>query len=112
MGDSDNFEMFWPLFCNEMHLSVDQEERMLQAYRRKKSTYSNSSQIQSLQKSILIIQNIKQGVLLHSQKIASERDTSFLHILNPNQSIKFLSWYQINREACRKLITKSINRRI
>jgi len=96
--------MFWPLFCNEMHLSVDQEERMLQAYSRKKSSYSNSSQMQSLQKSILMLQNIKQGVLLHSQKLASERDTCFLHILNENQSIKFLSWYQINRETCRKLI--------
>jgi len=33
VANANDVMVFWPLFCYELQLSVDQEDRMLQAYK-------------------------------------------------------------------------------
>lgn len=108
-GKSDNTEdsprsaaneaaRMWPLFCYEMSISVDQEEKMVAFHKRCQDARSLPEDRIQVHNAGKMAMNLKKGLLLHTHATAARSENTLLRILSPQQAAKFLQWSSRNRE--------------
>ncbi len=115
----------WPLLCFELSISVDQEERILLAYKRYVQSsdhrvnsskamlmrFPSAQKRHDLQHSRTQIEaatrmssRLKETMLLQSHNVAVRGERTYLSILTPTQAVLYHKWLANNRKRCRDVI--------
>ena len=101
--DIDNLKLFWPYFCNEMSISVDQEERILSLHRNVQKQVERE-ELEQIRKTQYVVYYLKQIML---QKSKQRNDLS--NILTKEQYIRYLKWRLDSKSKCNDIIEKMSN---
>ena len=91
----------WPLVCNEIGLSYEQEEKvrlMQRALVRVEETWVDRHTGRA---SSLVMDSVHQGLQNAAQKL-TERERRLYQVLSPVQRVKFLQWTHRNKERLRQ----------
>jgi len=94
----------WPLTCYELSISVDQEERFLQALKRVKqyeNYHRDSSQIAAATR---MASSLKEAVRYQAYVSSFRKKKAYLDILTPQQTILYQEWLLSNRERCKQVL--------
>lgn len=97
-------EMFWPLFCYELSIGIDQEEKLLQAFESIRGDSSMKQTRAKISVATTMVSNLRDGLLSHCNSIANHNEVGLLQILTPLQSIRFLEWFLRNKSRCSNLL--------
>lgn len=100
---ADDAHQSWPLVCFELGVSLDQEEKLLGAFRRVKQDAKISSSRTKLSIATTMASSLKDGVLYQSHSASEKNETALLRILTPEQTTRFQRWMVANRSRCRKV---------
>uniref|UniRef100_A0A6U3RW20 BZIP domain-containing protein n=1 Tax=Ditylum brightwellii TaxID=49249 RepID=A0A6U3RW20_9STRA len=100
---SDQASKLWPLFCYELSVSVDQEERFLLAHKRAQEKENFANDRAQIEVAATLTSNLKTGMLFQSDMATHRSETCLFQILTPTQVCGFLRWFANNRERCRNV---------
>jgi len=100
-----NDPVFWPYFCYEIGLNIEQEERFVRLC---SSVNKDRTSITSTQ---TMITNLRRGMLYNCHYISQEAETTYGNILTPEQTMKFLEWFKVNKQRC-KTVLLQMNRNV
>lgn len=87
----------WPLVCNEIGLSYDQEERVRTFQRNLLQAPESWLERHSARAADLAMTSVHDSTQALNLRLG-QRERSLLSILTPAQKVKFLSWAEKNRE--------------
>ena len=109
--ENNNFKLFWPYFCNELSISVDQEERIVSLYKiiQKSLDKSNLERINKTQHVIYYLKRIMLQKLQQEkqqQQQEQQQKNNISNILTKDQYIKYLKWRIDNKSKCNDIIQK------
>jgi bZIP transcription factor len=112
----------WPLFCFELKLSVDQEERFIGKHKQiiaddgrqvktnmnaTPSTYRSLSYIrEEIAVAVTTTENLGKAVGTLSHIIAQRDENTYLNILHPQQVSRYYNWLSQHREAMRQTMAR------
>jgi len=108
---TNDFLRFWPMFCYEMSLSVDQEDRFLNYYRAAKQQIDHEQNSRQIASVLSLTSDTKKGIAINSQQAACSADKCLYSILNPQQSARFLKWFEINKDRCQVIVGKRTSKK-
>jgi len=100
---ADDTHRAWPLICYELGVSLDQEEKLLNAFRRVKHADEIRRSRTKLSIATTMVTSLKNGVLYQSHSASQRNETALLRILNPSQTAQFQQWLLTNKSRCIKL---------
>jgi hypothetical protein len=80
----------WPLYCFELLVSVDQEERLISAQKRSRQSPTIAEDRAKMALATKMVELTKKGVLFQAHAASMRTHTTLLEILTPEQSVKFL----------------------
>ena len=103
---ADDVRRFWPMFCYDMSISVDQEERICQLQNSMFHSATLPGGRQEASTAKAITRSLKHGVLYAGHSSAHRSEGALLDILTPEQSARYLQWYAANKDRCDR-ITRS-----
>ena len=94
----------WPLFCYEMSLSVDQEDKILAA--RKKNRPMGRLQESRQQAAALMktVDSVRDAFGSMAKVVSEREERGLLSILSSEQTQRYQVWLQNNRPRCRSLV--------
>lgn len=90
-------QSMWPLFCNEVGLSYDQEERVRNFQRTLLQTPESWLERHTARAADLAMTAVHDTSQAMSLRLG-QRERSMLNVLTPTQRVKFLTWAEKNRE--------------
>lgn len=93
---TDEAERMWPLFCFEMSISVDQEEKLLNFHKGAQESPTLATDRTEMSDATKMVTNMKQGILNHGQSTVGRSENMFLTTLSPTQSANYFKWYAEN----------------
>jgi hypothetical protein len=96
----------WPLFCHEMTVGIDQEEKLIEALESIQRNEQFEQMRMEIYKIIEMTRLSKQKLLESSPAIRKQNLSCLLQILTPSQTIRYLKWMTLNRERCKHLLVK------
>mmetsp|Transcript_2385 Transcript_2385/g.5138 ORF Transcript_2385/g.5138 Transcript_2385/m.5138 type:complete len:217 (-) Transcript_2385:215-865(-) len=102
--ETDQAAQYWPLFAYEMSLSVDQEERWLQAHKRCQANSSLPSDRTQTGLAASAMPRLKTAVRYHMHATGHRNRTALLDVLTPEQTAQFWQWFLQNRERCKDVL--------
>ena len=94
----------WPLLCFELSISVDQEERLMQALKRLQQMENLANYRSQLAAATKLTSNLTEAISSQCRASMGREDRSFLQTLSPAQSAKFHEWVSANQERCNRVI--------
>lgn len=106
---ADDAHKSWPLVCFELGVSLDQEEKLLNAFRRVKQDVKLPSSRTKLSIAKTMSSSLKDGVLYQSHSASERNETALLRILTPSQTARFQKWIIANRSRCNTLFGNGNN---
>ena len=94
----------WPLFCWDMQVSVEQEERFVNAYQTTRNRYASDRV--TLASSLELVANMKRVTESYTDAVGESTNRSLLSCLSPDQTARYLKWMQErkNKERCRNIL--------
>ena len=95
---------FWPMFCYDLSISVDQEERIAQLQNSMFHSATLPAGRQEVSTAKSITRSLKHGVLYNSHSSAHRSEAALLDILTPEQSARYLQWFAANKDRCDQII--------
>lgn len=98
----------WPLFCNEVGLSYDQEEKVRAFQRTLLLTHESWLNRHVAFASLKTMESVHDA-LQTTQANLAQRESGVMTILTPEQRIKFLGWAQRNKERVQKAPVTQVN---
>lgn len=105
---ADDARRFWPMFCYDMSISVDQEERIGQL----QNSMFHSATLPAGRKEVstakVITRSLKNGILYGGHSSAHRIEGALLDILTPEQSARYLQWYAANKDRCDRIIKSKV----
>lgn len=104
----DDAHRAWPLICYELGVSLDQEEKLLNAFRRVKHDDEIRHSRTKLSVAATMVTSLKDGVLYQSHSASQRNETALLRILTPSQTARFQQWVLTNKSRCIKLKKRKI----
>jgi hypothetical protein len=93
---ADDAARLWPLFCYEMSISVDQEDKLLTFHKRAQELAAKDRS--EMADATKMVMNMKKGILNHCQSTVGRSEQLFSGTLNPTQSAAYFKWYTDNAE--------------
>lgn len=99
----DDSSRVWPLICYELGVSLDQEEKLLNAFQRVKKDADVPKNRRKISIATIMVSNLKNGILCQSRSVSKRNEKALLEILTPAQAARFLQWFIANKERCSKL---------
>lgn len=96
----------WPLFCHELTIGIDQEEKLLQALESIQRNEHFEQMRLEICKIISSVVEINHMLLECCPAIRKQNLSCLLQILTPAQTIRYLKWMTVNRERCKNLLVK------
>lgn len=100
----------WPLFCNEIALSYDQEERIRQFQKENNSNQDSWIHRHSCAASEHVLSSAHDSIVNLSQAIGN-RQKSLMSVLSPTQKVKFLIWLKKKKMTDMQKLQKIISNR-
>jgi hypothetical protein len=100
-------DQIWPLYCFELLVSVDQEERLLMILKRIRDSPKITEYRAKMALATKMVELTKQGVLFQAHAASMRTHTTLLEILTPEQSVRFLKYMAANRPAARPSQTQT-----
>ena len=105
---SDDARRFWPMFCYDMSISVDQEERICQLQNSMFHSETLPGGRQEVSTAKAITRSLKHGILYQGHSSAHRSERALLDILTPEQSARYLQWYAANKDRCSRIISSKV----
>lgn len=102
-------QSMWPLFCNEVGLSYDQEERVRNFQRTLLQSHDSWLERHTARAADLTMASVHDTTQAMSLRLG-QREKSMLKVLTPAQKIKFLSWAEKNREKLKKVVEAKVKK--
>jgi hypothetical protein len=102
-------QSMWPLFCNEIGLSYDQEERVRGFQRTLLQSEDSWLQRHQARAADLALSAVHDSTQAMSLRLG-QRERSMLSVLSPSQKVKFLSWAEKNREKLHTVMQAKVKR--
>ena len=102
-------QSMWPLFCNEVGLSYDQEERVRGFQRTLLQSHESWLERHTARAADLAMASAHDSTQAVSLRLG-QRERSMLQILSPAQKVKFLSWAEKNRERLKHVMDKKVKK--
>jgi len=102
--DVHDGDKVWPLFCYELTVSLDQEERFLHVFRRMREEVSMPENRSKVSTAITMVSSLRDGIVSRSHSAAHRNEVGLLQVLTPAQSHRFLKWFLANKHRCSKLL--------
>jgi hypothetical protein len=102
-------QSMWPLFCNEVGLSYDQEEKVRGFQRTLLQSEDSWLQRHQARAADLALSAVHDSTQAMSLRLG-QRERSMLSVLNPTQKVKFLSWAERNREKLQKVMDAKVKK--
>jgi hypothetical protein len=99
---ADQPARLWPLFCFEMSISVDQEEKLVNFHSRAQESTTLEKDRCEVEDAVTMIMNMKRGILNHCGSTVGRSENIFVDTLSPSQSASFFKWYAENRSRFQK----------
>mmetsp|Transcript_12497 Transcript_12497/g.18935 ORF Transcript_12497/g.18935 Transcript_12497/m.18935 type:complete len:784 (-) Transcript_12497:31-2382(-) len=99
----DDADKVWPLICYELTVSLDQEERLLQAFRRIRDNAVMPQNRGKVSVAMTMVSSLQNGILYQSHSAAHRNEVGLLQVLTPDQALRFLHWFALNKDRCTKL---------
>lgn len=103
-ASADDGARLWPMFCYDMSISVDQEERISNLHRSMVESSSLPTDRKKAFTAKSMSRSLKHGVLYQGHSAAHRNESLLLDILTPEQSARFLSWFQANKGKCKNVL--------
>jgi len=108
---ADDAQRFWPMFCYDLSISVDQEERIGQL----QNSMFHSKTLPDGRKDVCtaksITRSLKNGILYQGHASAHRSEAALLNILTPEQSARYLQWIAANKDRCDRIIRNKVKSR-
>jgi len=99
----------WPLYCQEVAMTMEQEEKIIhQAHGQARNTPNLQSKLQKMKTATDATQHLQNAMLCHTQLASQRNETLLLDILTPAQTALFLEWMKKNKERCRGLMERQL----
>ena len=102
LNNKNQFEV-WPLFCWDMQISVEQEERFVNSYQSTRNRYISDRT--TLTSTLGLVSNMKRVTESYTDVVGEATNRSLLCCLSPDQTARYLQWMQErkNKERCRSM---------
>jgi len=97
----------WPLFCYELSISVDQEEKLLHTQKRTHDLPNLPEHRRQMAVASKMSTNMKHGIMYQSHTVSHKSESALLRILTPEQTVRYLEWLGTNKERCERILKKS-----
>ena len=105
---TDDVRRFWPMFCYDMSISVDQEERIGQLQNSMFHSATLPVGRQEVSTAKAITRSLKNSIFYSGHSSAHRSEGALLDILTPEQSARYLQWYAANKDRCDRIIKSKI----
>lgn len=102
-ADADDAARLWPMFCYDMSISVDQEEKLTQLHQSMLSSTILPSDRREASTAKSMSRSLKHGVLYQGHSAAHRNEAALLDVLTPEQSARYLQWFRANKGRCERL---------
>ena len=102
-------QSMWPLFCNEIGLSYDQEERVRNFQRTLLQNHDSWLQRHTAHAAGLTMAATHDSTQALSLRLG-QRERSMMQVLTPAQKIKFLMWAEKNREKLKSVMERKVKK--
>jgi hypothetical protein len=90
----------WPLFCYELGLSVDQEDRFVAAYKKLQESSNLASSRAQVASAVRTSDRLREAVESLSQRVAEREQRTLNGILMQPQVAAYQQWLASNRDRC------------
>jgi len=94
----------WPLFCFEMSISVEQEDRLLQSHKGVRESDSFRRDAAQIALATRLASNLKEAVLYQLYLSSFRKRKTYLNILTPQQTILYQEWLLSNRDRSEEVL--------
>lgn len=108
---ADDAGQMWPLFCYDMSISVDQEDKIAQLCKTCYDSDSLPSDRNETATANSVSRSLKHGVLYHGHASAHRHQTALLEVLTQEQSARFLRWFEANKDRCEHILGSETRRK-
>lgn len=102
-------QSMWPLFCNEVGLSYDQEERVRSFQRTLLQCQDSWLQRHAARAADLAMAAVHDSTQAMTLRLG-QRDKSMQNVLTAAQKVKFLSWAEKNRDKLQRVMQAKVNK--
>lgn len=99
-------ERFWPLMCFELSISVEQEERFLEAQRRLRQIEVLRRNANHIVAATRLSSSVKEAVLYQIYLATFRKRKTYCDILTPRQAIIYKEWWLSNRARARNALNR------
>lgn len=102
-------QSMWPLFCNEVGLSYDQEERVRSFQRTLLQAPESWLERHSARATDLAMEAVHDSTQAMSLRLG-QRDRALINVLTPAQKVKFLNWSEKNQDKLRRVMQAKVTK--
>jgi hypothetical protein len=96
----------WPLFCFELGLSADLEEKFILTHKRVKAKADLSSARSQMAAAVTTSNSLGEATLSLGRVIAQREARTLGQILLPEQVVAFKGWLAANRQHCAEIVSR------
>ena len=104
-------QSMWPLFCNEVGLSYDQEERVRNFQRTLLQTQESWLERHTARAADLAMASAHDATQAMILRLG-QRERSLLSVLTPAQKVKFLSWTERNQDKLKRVMQAKVTKHV
>lgn len=104
---ADDAEKLWPLLCYELSVSLDQEEKFIQVFKRTRQNGKVPQTRSQISIAATMVNNLKNGVLYQCHSAGHRSEAALLQVLTPAQTGRYLAWHRENKSRCVNLLDSS-----
>jgi hypothetical protein len=94
----------WPLFCYELSLSVDQEDRFVAAYRKVQQSSSLAGSRAQVASAVRTGDRLREAVESLSRRVAEREQRTLNGILWQPQVAAYQQWLESHRDRCTRVL--------
>jgi len=105
-SDARDENRMWPLFCHEISLTMEQEDRITTAREQAKSTHNLHDKMEQIKMATSATNNFRDASLCLSHFSSNHNESLLLGILTPSQTSSFLAWFKKNKGRCRSVLSQ------
>ncbi|CAJ1942652.1 unnamed protein product [Cylindrotheca closterium] len=91
----------WPLFCFELSVSVDQEEKMLHTLKKVRQLQFINERRSQMESATKMATHLKEAMMYQSHAVSVRSAKTLTDILTPQQTLKYKEWMGSNRDRCK-----------
>lgn len=102
-------QSMWPLFCNEVGLSYDQEERVRNSQRTLLQTPESWLERHTARAADVAMEAAHDSTQAMSMRLG-QREKSMLSVLTAEQKVKLLQWTEKNREKLQRVLQAKVTK--